>query len=202
MSITFAPAKKSDLEQCAELISRTFGPVEPTLKWYFPTPPSHAQKLAVAHLWMEQAYLDGTLITARSEIPRQDKTDTIIGVAIWQKVDPHTRLSFQTLRNLWQRLKPIMGIHTWRYFHEAWVAHRARGKEAHCYLAALAVSPEARGNGVAKTLINTPPCKKLPIILECREELIPFYARQGFKIKDRYSLPGITQMYAMRKNFN
>lgn len=202
MTVQLCVATKKDLDKCAEIIAQSFGPVEPTLRWYFPQQPSPQNLLAIVHIWMETAYHDGTLITAKLnesayELPRQ-----IVGVAIWHKENSTKTLRFSELWKLWQRLWPLMGIHTWRYFYEAWAAQRARGNGKQCYLAGIAVSEHARGQGIARRLISAPPCAELPLVLECREELVPFYASHGFRVENNYRLPGVTKMYSMRKEFN
>jgi N-acetylglutamate synthase-like GNAT family acetyltransferase len=57
-------------------------------------------------------------------------------------------------------------------------------------LASLAVIPEWRGKGVARSLIQALMGKALrPLYLTCRGELGPFYAKFGFRVLRRDEMP-------------
>lgn len=204
MSVELCIASTADLEACAQIMASAMGPVEPTLRWYFPKPPTPPQLLAIMEIWMEDAYHDGTLITAKStDLDNELATaNQILGVAIWHKECPQTSHNFKKYKGLWRRLRPIMGLHSWRYFYEAWAANHARKSDNQCYLAGLAVAEPARGQGIAGQLISSPPCTGIPLVLECRQELVPFYRSHGFHVENTYCLPGVTKMYSMRKEYS
>ena len=93
----------------------------------------------------------------------------------------------------------LLGKHTWRYYYEAFLAKRARGFNAQCYLSCLAVSSKFRGHGLATALLNYPPRPDLPLTLECRDELIDFYSHHGFHRGLSYRLPQTSTMVSFHR---
>lgn len=61
----------------------------------------------------------------------------------------------------------------------------AHPTQPHWYLAALGIRPEWQGRGVGRLLLTAGQerCRKdgLPAYLECRDVLVPYYARFGFR---------------------
>lgn len=128
----------------------------------------------------------------------------LTGVAIWsvEGADHSTEVAYPRVTDLLGSLArqwKLLGKNIWRYYYEALLAKAARGWAPQCYLSSLAITPEYRGRGFAAALLRHPPRPDLPLTLECREELVGFYAHHGFLPGRSYRLPRTATMVSCHR---
>lgn len=212
------PAQKDEIPSAARIVAESFGPVEPYLAWLFPADSDRATaSLPLVTHWAEEAFADGTLMVAVTDLQHEKEHELaapqVAGVALWTVENAFYLNSPNHLFTSWKNrvhaaqhalrsvptLWGLLGKHTWRYYYEAFLAKRARGFNAQCYLSCLAVSSKFRGHGLATALLNYPPRPDLPLTLECRDELIDFYSHHGFHRGLSYRLPQTSTMVSFHR---
>ena len=74
-------------------------------------------------------------------------------------------------------------------------AHRQGGLPPHAYLGTVAIEPAAAGHGIGRQLVRGV-VERLwragehCVVLECVRDLVPFYARCGFRVVSEFDDPG------------
>lgn len=196
--VRIVPATAAHIQQCIELLATTFSK-DPNTQAFFPegadiTPYLRHDFRATLRAYLpEHATLDVAMLS--------DAPSTICGAALWLKPHPKPRLMRQ-LKALPERLKAVPSIRALpRIVRLGRIFQAAEPAQPYWYLSHIAVSPEARGQGVASALLE----HRLQHIdgkayLEATSEASSrLYARHGFEPRDTLDIDGTACVTMLRK---